>query len=213
MIAIIAPTRGRPKQFQRMVESVKSTSKKAMIYAASNGSDDYVSYHYPIDMPTVFMWNDMAKMAMKEEKNKLFMLAADDIIFSTKGWDEALIDHYSKLERKIHCWALQDSRDKEGFPHPIVSREWIEAMNWFVPPYFMHWKIDVWTNEIAKTNNCFTHMRDYLLVHDKPNDRGQPDETHSRIRRNGWLQRDDDMAKSCAYLLEYEKKRLAEKMQ
>jgi hypothetical protein len=217
MIALLCPTRGRPEQFKRMCESVKSTSTANVIHEIVSGTNAGSGAHYcrydgifPEDTPTVFMWNMLAGKAHPD--TKLFMLAADDMIFSTPGWDEALLDHYSKLENKIHCYHLQDSRDKNGVPHPILTREWIEAMGWFVPPYFLHWEIDVWTNEIAKANNCFTHLRDFELIHDKCNDRGRPDQTHLRIRQNGWRERDAYVAKSCSYLLEYEKQRLAEKM-
>lgn len=213
MINLICPTRNRPQQFGRMVESAgKTASSKILLTCGTNGDDDYVEHKYPLDCPTVFMWNNLASVAMRNEKAKLFMLAADDMIFSTPGWDEALLDHYNKLENKIHVYHLQDSRDKDGTPHVFVTREWIDVMGWFLPPYFIHWNVDSWTVEIAKANNCFTHIRDYELVHLKPSDQGHPDETHSRIRRNGWHERDMYVAKSCVYLLDYEKNRLSEKM-
>lgn len=197
-----------------MADSVLSTSNNsfigsAYIFSGSNGHDTYAQYLFPIDVPTSFMWNELAKVAMKHPEHKLFMLGSDDIIFSTKGWDKALIDHYNALENKIHVYALQDSRDPDGTPHPIVSREYIEAMGYFVPPIFLHWYIDTWTVEIAKANGCFTHMKDYLLVHDKPSDRGEGDETHNRIRRNGWKQRDDYVNETCQRYLDQDKMRLS----
>lgn len=214
MIALLCPTRGRPQRFKRMFDSVERTStNKIFIFAASNDpSDNYVNEKFPVDCPTVLMWNSMAKGAADNTSANLFMLAADDMIFSTPGWDKALIDHYNALENKIHVYALRDSRDPEGTPHPIVTREWIDAMGWFVPPYFLHWEIDIWTVRIANKNNCFTHMKDYELIHDKPSDRGMPDQTHLRIRQNGWRERDAYVAKSCSYLLEFEKQRLAKAM-
>ena len=74
--------------------------------------------------------------------NQLFMVAADDMIFNTVGWDKDLIQHYENLENKIHVYHLQDSRDIDGTPHPIMSREYIEATGYFVPPIFLHWEID-----------------------------------------------------------------------
>lgn len=213
MIAILCPTRGRPEQFHRMVESVKKTANidNVLIFSASNGDDNYVKTQYPLDMPTAYMWNDLAIKAMAENPNiKLFMLGADDMIFSTPGWDVALMEHYNGLENKIHVYHLQDSRDKNGVPHPIVSREWINALGYFVPPIFLHWRIDTWTKEIAVSNNCFTHMRDYMLLHDKASDRGEADMTFIHIRSMGWRERDAYVAQSCSHYLEYEKKRLTE---
>lgn len=213
MIALLCPTRGRPKQFLRMLESVGKTAiNKTIFLACSNGGDEYVEKQFPIDCPTVFMWNKLAEVAMQNPKNKLFMLAADDIIFETPGWDNALIEHYNKLENKIHVYALQDSRDVNGTPHPIVTREYIDAMGYFLPPIFVHWFGDTWTTGIANANGCFTHLERYKLVHDKPSDKGQPDETHNGIRRMGWHERDKYVNDTCQHFLELEKHRLAKAM-
>lgn len=211
MIALLVPTRGRPKQYARMIDSVKATAGGIMVHAASNGDDDYVLNKYPLDCPTVLMWNDLAAKAMKTDA-RLFMLASDDIIFATPGWDKALIDHYNVLRNKIHVYHLKDSRDAGGTPHPIVTREYVEALGYFLPPIFLHWYVDTWTREIARASNCFTMVDDYLLIHDKPSDKGQADETHSRIRRMGWHQRDSHVNETCQHFLEFEKRRLMDKI-
>lgn len=217
MIAILCPTRGRPEQFNRMRESVDQTSLCAKVYAGTHDRRGYdfraqSVFDYPDNLPTAHKWNNMAVNLLNDQSLKLFMLGADDMIFEAPGWDKALIDHYNALENKVHVYALQDSRDKNGTPHPIVTREYIEQMGYFLPPIFLHWFSDTWTVEIAKFNNCFTHLTDYTLRHDKPSDRGQPDETHSRIRQWGWHVRDEWVAEKCAHFLEHEKQRLALKM-
>ncbi len=213
-IALLCPTRGRPEQFKRMYESMVSTTSgfTCETWDGNNGGETYTHFEFPLDCPTAFMWNLLAQKASEVKSVKLFMLAADDMIFETPGWDEALLDHYNALENKIHVYALQDSRDPDGTPHPIVTREYIEAMGYFLPPIFLHWYVDSWTVEIAKANNCFTHLRDYKLIHDKPSDKGEGDETHNRIRRMGWRERDKYVNDACQHFLEFEKKRLAEKM-
>jgi len=180
MIAILCPTRRRHKLCLRLADSIRATSE-TKLYLGTDSIDlmdcklagvlphDYI---YTNEWPTSHKWNVLAQEAMKDQSNKLFMLGADDMYFATEGWDKALIDHYNSLENKIHVYALQDSRDENGTPHVIVTREYIEAMGYFVPPIFLHWYIDTWTVEIAKANNCFTHLREYSLVHDKPSDQG-----------------------------------------
>ncbi len=146
---------------------------------------------------------------MKNDQYKLFMLGADDMVFETPGWDEALIDHYNALENKIHVYHLQDSRSSDGNPHPIVTREYIAAMGYFISPIFLHWFVDTWTCAIAKSNSCFSHLKDYKLAHIKPSDEGKLDETHSRIRQWGWHSRDKWVAEKMAHVLEAEKLRLS----
>lgn len=202
--AILVPSRSRPEQFKRMVESAYRTAGgKIKIYSGSNGGDDYLYRQFPIDCPTVYMWNMLAEEAMQDPKNDIFMLGSDDIIFSTPLWDNEFHND------SPHVWHLQDSRDKLGIPHPICNRKYIEAMGYFMPPIFLHWQIDVWTTEIAKANNCFTHLTNYLLVHDKPSDRGIQDDTHTGIRSKGWRERDMAASNSCKHFLDIEKQRLA----
>lgn len=208
MISLICPTRGRPDQFARMMRSVRSTSSTPVnIITASNGDpgcDLYAVNFFPLDTPTVFMWNTMAQ----KTNDDLIMLASDDIVFSTPGWDEAILNHYKSLHNKAHVYALQDSRDKDGTPHPVVTREYMEAMGYFLPPLFLHWFVDSWTVSIAKANGCFTHMREFELIHDKPSDSGKSDETHKHIRNMGWHARDAAVNISCRHFLELEKTRL-----
>lgn len=209
MIGLLVPTRARQFQYERMLESVRHTSANVVVCSCSNGDDKYVNNQFPIDTPTVHMWNMMADKAMKNTNINLFMLGSDDIIFDTKDWDKALLDHYNALENKIHVYHLLDSRDINGTPHPIVSREYIEAMGYFIPPLFLHWFADSWTTAISRANGCFTHFNDYSLIHDKPSDHGIADETHNHIRRMGWHERDRYVNDTCQHLLQAEKNRLA----
>lgn len=218
MIALLCPTKGRPKQFSKMVKSALSTSNtrpKIFTYHGdgAEGYDlngiEWLKWH---DMPTVAKWNHLAMLAMRNPETKLFMLASDDIVFATPCWSDALVERYNNLENKIHVFALLDSRDPDGVPHPIVTREWIEALGYAFPPIFLHWQLDTWTVEIAKANGCFTHLRDYLLVHEKPSDVGLGDETHNHIRSLGWRERDQQVASVCAHFLEFEKRRLMAKI-
>lgn len=200
-IALLCPSR-RPEGFLRMETSAEKTAEDFTVY-----TDDFPEF-----MPTVHKWNVLAERALRNEENKLFMLAADDMIFETAGWDKALLDHYNALENKIHVYSLGDSRDVDGTPHLIVTREYISTMGYFLPPIFLHWFCDSWTTDCARSNFCFTHFRQYRLTHDKPSDKGQPDETHLGIRRMGWHERDKYVNDTCQHFLAHEIGKLSEKM-
>ena len=234
MLAILVPSRKRPEQLKRMIESVAVTTNLPIaIYVGLTSEEHmmdnednpyfkwvnefYIKHNkriqigtlfFPDNLPTAQKWNNLAEYAMKDPAIKLFMLGADDMYFTTPLWDEALIEHYEALECKLHVYALQDSRDSEGTPHPIMTREWVESLGYFVPPIFLHWKIDSWTVENAKFNEVFTHLKEFLLVHDKCNDKGLPDETHNKIRQSGWWERDMYVAKHCLAYLHHDIKRI-----
>ena len=155
MIALLVPSYRRPEQFIRMLQSVEATASNVRVYAAIDGPDLY-DYRAEAEKmfpdivwmgvhdvePTGYKWNRLASEALRNSCNKLFMLGADDTLFTTPLWDKALIDDYARLPNKIHVYSLKDSRDENGTPHPIVSREYINAMGYFVPPIFLHWYVD-----------------------------------------------------------------------
>lgn len=217
MISILVPTKGRPIEYNRMIKSISDTSSLARVFTGISETDQSVygikgNLITPEWMPTSHKWELLANKAYRETDSKLFMLGADDTIFATKDWDKALFSHYEGLTNKIHVYSLCDSRDKAGTPHPIVTREYVEAMGYFLPPLFLHWFVDSWTVEIAKANNCFTYFDDLLLIHDKPTDKMEDkwggDATRNDIRKAGWLSRDMYVNKSCKHFLEAEKNRL-----
>lgn len=219
MIALLCPTKGRPKECARMIKSAQQTAIlpiRVYLGLSAYDSQEYESHCdetiCPDGMPTVHIANLLAEKALKNPLNSLFAVACDDVIFSTPGWDKALAAHYNQLQNKIHVYHLRDSRDENGTPHPVMTREWIEAMGYFLPPIFLHWYCDSWAVDIARANWCFTHMKDYQLIHDKPSDRGKPDETHLEIRCKGWHERDKWVNDHCQQFLALEKSRLKMKM-
>lgn len=195
-IAILVPTRDRVEQLRRMMISALDGTTDVHIYVYVADNDPaFDSYKYlkfqrntqlftGPDYPTVHKWNMLAEQAI-EDGHEFLMLGADDMYFNTPGWELALTE-----VKAPHVYHLQDSRDENGTPHPIVNRAYVEKMGYFLPPIFLHWFCDSWTVEIAKANDCFTHLKEFSLVHDKPSDAGKPDETHSRIRNAGWNERD-----------------------
>lgn len=239
MIALLVPTRGRPVKFKNMINSiVMTTTEPIIIYALIQCEEDVKAYDIEniqclkgnpkvrlkgytvnLDAPTVHMWNRLAVLAYDDldVKNNIFMLGSDDIVFSTPGWDKALIDNYNKLEKKLHVFSLKDSRISDASehlstPHPIVTREYLERMGYFLPPIFLHWFCDTWTVDIARHSGAFTHLSDHLLVHDKVENENQIDDTHARLRSRGYARRDRYVNDTCQHLLEAERVRFKEKL-
>lgn len=225
-IAMLLTTFGRSEMCRIVLESISKTAfnKKniGVFIGLSEGDKDIQKYtemikqsckEFGLDI-SVYIFRDWTLamchnvLSEKTMDYDLHFGVGDDTIFRTPGWDETIIKSYKALDNKIHMWSLLDNRDAKGMPAPCISREYIQAMGWRVPPYFMHWYCDTWTTEIAKANNCITHLTDYLLFHDKQSERGIKDEAYYRIRHRGGYERDSYMAESCKHFLEVEKKRL-----
>lgn len=232
-IALLCPSKGRPDECKRMVRSVYNTTNENICIYIAVSKDDFDDYAKMVDLPedgtvgvllievpeflpTVHKWNKLSDIALSSDTKTcvdLLMVAADDMVFTTPCWDTALREHYEALENKIHVYHLLDERTKTGTPHPIVTKEYIEAMGYFLPPIFLHWFIDLWTVGMAVENKCFTHLKDYELKHIKPSDNGKADRTHRNIRDMGWHDRDTYVHERLQYgYYGLECQRLREKM-
>lgn len=220
MIELICPSKGRPDKLKRMWDSARRTAdspndiylrvgvneeEREMYRGAVDG---YSAVYAVKDWSTVYTTNLLADKAFKDGASKLFMIIGDDAIFTSYEWDKALREHYDALNNKIHIYSFLDSRSPAGTPHPIATREYIDAMGTLAPPIFLHWYVDTWMVQMAKDNNCFTHLKDYLLVHDKPSDKGMPDETHNSIRERGWHERDSYVNAICQDYFHMQNQRL-----
>lgn len=214
-IALICPTRGRPVQFRRMVDSAMRTAQNPdniHVYFYLAETDSTRDYYPNLERTTRFLGHDwsavMASNYLAQHTNgeSLLFMCADDCVFSTPHWDTALLE--ASKDGKPCVFSLLDSRDPNGTPHPIVSRSFMEVLGYFMPPIFLHWHCDTWVSDIAKSTGCFVHLRDYLLIHDKPSDRGQPDETHRRIRDLGWNIRDKYVNDVCQDYLAMQKEKV-----
>jgi hypothetical protein len=222
-IAILVPSKGRPEGCKKLLDSISKTAENLPNVYLMYQKDESKQYQFNLAgywpgvtqwstqewLPTVQKWNDLCDLALQNKDNKLFMLGSDDIVFTTPLWDKELLEHYNALKNKVHVYHFQDSRDKDGTPHPIVTREYIETMGYFLPPIFLHWYCDTWTVDIAKANGCFTHLKNYELAHIKPSDKGIADATHSGIRAQEWNRRDSYVFSKCSNYLALEKQKLA----
>lgn len=213
MITLLCPTYGRPQLCKRMVESAWATADaKPQILLGIGGEDtaetcpeNFYGYSIP-GVEMILAWKFPAphvlNMLAKHADYPLLMIVGDDAVFATPGWDTAIIEHYKSLKDKRHVYSLRDSRDENGTPHPIVTRAFMEELGYLAPPIFLHWYVDTWLVEIAKATRRFTHLKDYMLVHDKPSDHGNPDHTHNRIRAMGWRERDKKTYETCLRYLQ-----------
>ncbi len=214
MITILCPTYDRPEICKRMVASAIATADNVpeiMLGIGGEGIQELVMDRYMEAGMPVNVWFTHAgphasahvlNMLADKANGDLLMIVGDDTVFATPGWDTALINAYKALDDKRHVFSLRDSRDENGTPHPIVTRALMEALGYFAPPIFQHFYVDTWLVEIAKATNHFTHLMDYLLIHDKPSDRGQADHTHNRIRAMGYGERDATTYKLCQRYLQ-----------
>lgn len=161
MISVLCPTRGRPQQFNQMLESIRKTTRTLVeTFARFDGDDKTVeeatrgrswnpSLCWTIGMRISLseIWNECANRALGD----LLMLCADDVVFQTPGWDVMVEQAFEECPDKILCVYGDDGgpHGKEFASLPIVSRAWVETVGYFTPPGFAGDFCDTWIQDIA----------------------------------------------------------------
>lgn len=159
LISILVPSRGRPGEFRRLVDSALSTStfpNRIEVVAYLDDNDpETVSYPYRPGLRYITgeqillseCWNRCAELA----EGDILMHCGDDIVFRTPGWDSVVRKAFEAVPDRIvlvhgdDCTPNTDALATHGFLH----RRWYETLGYFVPPLFSSDWNDVWLTEVA----------------------------------------------------------------
>lgn len=188
MISVLCPTRGRPDNMRRLVESARETAiyddQVEFIFYVDN--DDPASAHMANELGVDAIMGDrivlseMWNHCWRAATHDIFMQCGDDIIFRSDGWDVRVVEAFHSIPDKI---ALVHGRD--GFQdanlatHGFLHRNWTDAVGYFVPPYFSSDYNDLWLTEVADTLGRRVYLEDVYTEHMHPVvGKGPLDKTH-----------------------------------
>jgi len=180
-ISLLVPSRGRPKQMQRIWDSAIKTAKEPQKLE--------IVFRVDIDDPTVDpntileflpfrnqtqiivgprlinngaqLWNEIYNFCTGE----IIMLAADDIIFHTLRWDERVREEFLKYNDRIVYIAPFDGYQDRWGTHGFIHSNWIETVGYFTPPELIFYGIDTWLQSVASELGRYVMLRDVLVEH------------------------------------------------
>jgi hypothetical protein len=159
MISVLLPTRKRPGQLHRAIDSAQCSVPIEFVCYVDSDDDSYHEADFPgvifVRGPRIVLsncWNKCAAVA----RGEIFCQGNDDIIFRTPGWDRMVEDAFASSEDKILMVHGSDGSDKHNdsgsgkfAPHPFVHRRWFEVLGYFTPPFFSSDYGDSWINDLA----------------------------------------------------------------
>lgn len=189
MISLLIPTRKRPDNLRRLIDSLRETSSFMPDICCYVDSDD--DSYSPLDFPEVRfvggermvfsgMWNRCAQIATGD----ILMMAADDMAFRTCYWDGMIERAFEECPDKIlmvHGDDLGFGRDRFGV-FPVIHRRWYEAVGYFCPPGYSADYCDTHLNDVA---NALDRRRflPYVTEHLHPSlGKAEMDETYLETR-------------------------------
>lgn len=197
MISVLVPTRNRPESVRRLLDSSFETADTEVEFIFYVDEDDessldiiYKHGAHAIIGPRIVlseMWNRCAEKAYYP----VMMHCGDDIVFRTEGWDARVLQVFNEYDDKIVFVHGRDGyQDANIGTHGFLHRNWIEAVGYFVPPYFSSDYNDLWLTEVADALGRRRYLNDVYTEHMHPViGKGTWDQTHQeRLRRH---QQDD----------------------
>jgi hypothetical protein len=92
------------------------------------------------------------------------MLAADDILFHTPGWDVLVEEAFAAVPDRILMVYADDGTKRKAPVTPFVHRRWIEAAG-FTPPDFQGWFADEWIWQLAAELGRVTFLKQCRIAH------------------------------------------------
>lgn len=156
-----------------MLDSVRMTASGAVEVIAYQDDDDP-----PYDLPGVVqvrgprpMNDDRVQMsglwtkAWERATGDIAMLAGDDIIFETSGWDARINAAFDSVPDRIAMVYTANGQDDRPVL-PFVSREWIDAVG-FTPPDFQGWFSDEWIWSMAAEIGRVIYLPDVMIRHNQ----------------------------------------------
>lgn len=164
MISLLCPTRGRPTNIIRMIESVFSndTSQTSeIVFFLDN--DDLISIEvvkslikeYPgrvqgLVGPRNRNISKMHNICARKAKGDIIGLSDDDVVYRTLGWNELIEQAFADSPDKILLVYGRDGlHDERHATHPFIHRKWMETTGYYVPEYFTGDYADTWLNDVA----------------------------------------------------------------
>ena len=175
VISIIFPTRNRPDNCKRLLESIKNTvSDETLIEVCMYIDSDDILTLPAIEGYNVkfvvgerlrnlsILWNEAYKLASGD----IIMHCGDDIVFRTKNWDVAIRDAFNKYDDKIVLVYGDDTIMHDQIAtHSFIHRKWIEVSGFFLPPYFSSDYNDLWLDNVARMINRLVYLPNVITEH------------------------------------------------
>jgi glycosyltransferase involved in cell wall biosynthesis len=179
VISICCPTRTRPGNMRRLVESIHATATTPVEVVFRIDLDDaesiaaavelgmYNSVRHVVAERGVLSdsWNDAAAVASGE----ILMMCGDDIVFRTPGWDERVTEAFAQVPDRIALVYGNDLLQHERLAtHPFIHRNWYDAVGYLVPNGFSCDWCDMWLNEVAIALGRRVYLHDVVTEHMHP---------------------------------------------
>jgi len=224
-ISILCPTRGRPENVKRLVDSVLSTASRSdyleILFYVDNDDPSFpedLEIHENVKVfrgPNIWISNAHNFLYVQSRGSILFS-AGDDMIFQTVGWDNIIREKFQQIPDGIGLVFGNDLGTHAGkiATHGFFHRNWVDALGtWVQPGRGSIW--DMWSTENARLINRLFFLKDLVIEHRHYRQSSSEvsfDNTYARIRTSNASFRPEKTFKKLARERRIDRLLLAQRM-
>lgn len=188
-IVILCPSRGRPNRFRDMLQSALATATAPVRVHLMLDEDDPRLKDYadqPENVTTLIGARLPGPVLLDRQARScsepIIFAGADDIVFETLGWDDAL---RNALNVPGPMAVAPNDGATQKWTHFAVNRRWLEVVG-HLTPAFEHFCVDTYVEQIAKAAGRWRWLKDVIVRHvHKKYDRALNDQTYAEKRVRG----------------------------
>jgi hypothetical protein len=180
MITVICPSRGRPANVARLIESFRLTRvhrSTRLIIAVDSSDPDLVGYSNAVSGAGVFLLNvDSKRRNMVQTLNQAASYAVEDVVtilgfvgddhvFETGGWDAKLND---ALQPMMIAYG-DDGHQHEALPTAVfMDANIVRALGWMAPPGLHHLYVDNAWKVLGEVMQSLRYFPEIKITHLHP---------------------------------------------
>jgi hypothetical protein len=180
-LLVIVPSRGRPKNIARLLDSVRATARLETHLHVAVDEDDETLPQYEAVMKAAGGEHDVLEtgprqglcdwtntVAVRRAGEYPFLASlGDDHVPRTPGWDRALVAAIQRMGGTGFSYPWDGTR--EDIPEAVVmSSDIVTALGWMCEPSLAHWYPDqVWA-DLGRGAGCLRHCRAVAVDHVHP---------------------------------------------
>lgn len=178
-ISICFPTRERPDIFMRLCQSALDTASHPdeIEFVTYHDHDDkseykYIGNHKEVTGVELAYPNQMVNQCYEISEGDIVSFGADDFVFKTVGWDDAVMSCINKYEDRIAVACPNNSDfDRWGFGTTgFIHKNWFWAVGHYAPTVDGSQGVDRWYHDIGIHLGRYHKLTDVYIEHENVRD-------------------------------------------
>ena len=174
MISILTPTRGRPDNVKRLIDSAFSTARfpeqVEFLFYVDLDDDSFPSELESSNVRVIRgprMWLSVLQNILYANCNgEIVMYSGDDLVFKTQDWDLKVVNAIENYPDKLALVYPNDlaTHGQSMAIHGFLHRNWINAVgSWVAPGRGSLY--DLWHTEVARKLGRLHYLEDVHIAH------------------------------------------------